>query len=126
MEETEIGRLLNLSSDILKSLVDRRLLRSDQTDSGTYYELSHDSLIKPIMSSGRFSRYINVAVYGFTGIASIILSACVLILTIVSVSEDKITGAVLAVVFLPIAWMLFRWSVRKTKEASVILKRLRI
>jgi hypothetical protein len=135
MEETEIGRLLNLSSDILKSLVDRRLLRSDQTDSGTYCELSHDSLIKPIMTSGRFSRYINVAVYGFMGIASIILSAGVLIVTIVGVSQDisnhifardAEADVVSAVVFLTIAWMLLGWSVRKTKESLVILKRLRI
>jgi hypothetical protein len=55
MEESEITRLLGLRVDTLRTLVDRRLLRSDQTAYGTYYELSHDSLVKPISNSRRMA-----------------------------------------------------------------------
>ncbi len=51
MEESEIKRLLGVQPNTLKTLVDGRLLRADQTADGTYYELSHDSLIKPILDS---------------------------------------------------------------------------
>lgn len=48
MDEKEITRLFKLDSKILESLVDNRLLRSDQRVDTTYYELSHDTLIAPI------------------------------------------------------------------------------
>jgi hypothetical protein len=53
MEESEITRLLGVRSNVLQMLVDRRLLRMDQSIEGNYYELSHDSLIKPVINSRR-------------------------------------------------------------------------
>ena len=53
MEESEIRRVLRVKSITLENLVWKRLLRSDQTDTGKYYELSDNSLIAPIMNLGR-------------------------------------------------------------------------
>jgi hypothetical protein len=53
MEEDELHNQLNLPSEALQQLVDRRLLRSDRRAESTYYELSHDALIQPVLASGR-------------------------------------------------------------------------
>ena len=53
MEESEIKRLTGVDTETLQLLVDRRLLRAEPSDSGTYYELSHDSLIAPVLESRR-------------------------------------------------------------------------
>jgi hypothetical protein len=51
VERTEIRRVLKLQSATLASLVEARLLRSDQRADSWYFELSHDSLIAPILAS---------------------------------------------------------------------------
>jgi len=33
--------------------VERRLLRTDRRSESTYYELSHDALVQPVLASGR-------------------------------------------------------------------------
>jgi hypothetical protein len=53
IDGNEIHRQLKLSGEILGKLVDRRLLRSDQRADSTYYELSHDTLIEPILATSR-------------------------------------------------------------------------
>jgi hypothetical protein len=53
IDEHEIRRQLKLSGEILGKLVDRRLLRSDQRADSTYYELSHDTLVEPVLASSR-------------------------------------------------------------------------
>jgi hypothetical protein len=53
LEENEIHRQLNLSGETLGKLVDRRLLRSDQRADNTYYELSHDTLVEPVLATSR-------------------------------------------------------------------------
>jgi hypothetical protein len=53
MEESEVKRLTGVKPDTLLKLVDRRLLRVDQIAEGSYYELSHDSLISPVLDSRR-------------------------------------------------------------------------
>jgi len=53
IEEHEIERQLKLSGEILAKLVDRRLLRSDQRAGSTYYELSHDTLVEPVLATSR-------------------------------------------------------------------------
>jgi hypothetical protein len=63
MEEGEIERLASVSPETLRMLVDRRLLRSDKTPEATYYELSHDSLIKAVLASKRLSFAFRAAVY---------------------------------------------------------------
>jgi hypothetical protein len=74
MEETEIRRLLWLQPPILKTLVDRRLIRSDETGVGIYYELSHDSLVKPILESGRFGRSVRLMTHLLSTLVSTSLS----------------------------------------------------
>lgn len=53
MEQSEIKRLTGVSEATLEKLVDRRLLRREQTPEADYYELSHDSLVMPIIDSRR-------------------------------------------------------------------------
>ena len=53
VDESEIERLLQIKPSTLQTLVERRLLRADSRANSTYYELSHDSLIAPILASRR-------------------------------------------------------------------------
>jgi hypothetical protein len=53
IETHEIHRRLKLPEEILRKLVDRRLLRADQRADSTYYELSHDTLVEPILATSR-------------------------------------------------------------------------
>jgi len=53
MEESEIQRLVKVRSNTLQKLVDCRLLRVEQSADGNYFELSHDSLIRPVIDSKR-------------------------------------------------------------------------
>lgn len=67
MEETEIERLLRIKPSTLRALVDQRLLRADQSADGIYYELSHDSLIGPVLDSQRWK--FKVRALGSMGVA---------------------------------------------------------
>jgi len=53
MEGGEIRRVLRINEAALNDLVNRRLLRCDQRANTVYYELSHDSLVAPILASRR-------------------------------------------------------------------------
>jgi hypothetical protein len=53
LEEHEIHGQLKLSRETLGRLVAARLLRSENRSENTYYELSHDALVEPILASGR-------------------------------------------------------------------------
>jgi hypothetical protein len=53
LEERELQRLLKLPHDTLSRLVARRLLRTDRRSDSTYYELSHDVLVQPVLASRR-------------------------------------------------------------------------
>ena len=66
LERGEIKRILKLTARDLGDLVDRRLLRSDQRADSWYYELSHDSLVPPILGN-RKTQGIAVGVLGFLG-----------------------------------------------------------
>jgi conflict system STAND superfamily ATPase len=64
LEETEIQKQLNLSPDILRFLVTRRLLRSENRSDSSYYELSHDALIEPVLATRRREALL----YGWLGL----------------------------------------------------------
>ena len=64
LEETEIQKQLNLSPDILRLLVTRRLLRSENRSDSSYYELSHDALIEPVLATRRREALL----YGWLGL----------------------------------------------------------
>jgi hypothetical protein len=53
LEESEIERLTGVKPKTLQALVESRLLRRDQTTAGDYFELSHDSLVVPVLNSRR-------------------------------------------------------------------------
>ncbi len=53
LEENELCQRLNMPRETLGRLVDSRLLRSDSRCESTYYELSHDALVGPILASRR-------------------------------------------------------------------------
>jgi hypothetical protein len=76
-EEYEIQRQLKLSGDILAKLVDRRLLRSDQRADSTYYELSHDTLIEPVLATrrvrGRFLGLLTVGAGALVSLPTVLL-----------------------------------------------------
>ncbi|MFY9918462.1 MAG: hypothetical protein WAL26_08700 [Mycobacterium sp.] len=54
LEEHEIHRQLNLPRETLGQLVAARLLRSENRSENTYYELSHDALVEPVLASSRY------------------------------------------------------------------------
>jgi photosystem II stability/assembly factor-like uncharacterized protein len=53
VEERELRRQLKLPAETLSHLVERRLLRTDRRSDSTYYELSHDALVQPVLASRR-------------------------------------------------------------------------
>jgi hypothetical protein len=53
VEDHQIRRQLNLSAETLQQLVNARLLRSDSRSDSTYYELSHDALVEPVLITSR-------------------------------------------------------------------------
>ncbi len=55
LDERELERQLKLSGEVLKQLVKCRLLRIDPRSNGTYYELSHDALVGPVLEGSRTS-----------------------------------------------------------------------
>lgn len=53
LEEGEIQRTYRLPKEALTELVERRLLRADTRVASVYYELSHDTLVEPILEARR-------------------------------------------------------------------------
>jgi formylglycine-generating enzyme required for sulfatase activity len=53
LEEGEIQRTYRLPNEALAELVERRLLRADTRVASVYYELSHDTLVEPILEARR-------------------------------------------------------------------------
>jgi hypothetical protein len=72
LEENEIHGQLQLSIETLRKLVDRRLLRSDQRADSTYYELSHDTLVEPVLASRRVTGKL-------TGMITVIIGVLILL-----------------------------------------------
>ena len=66
LEENELRRQLGLPSETLDGLVSSRLLRSENRSESTYYELSHDALVEPILAARRTK----AQVMGMLGIGS--------------------------------------------------------
>lgn len=66
LEENELYRQLGLTKETLGCLVANRLLRSETRSESTYYELSHDSLVEPILES----RSAKAQIMGMLGIGS--------------------------------------------------------
>jgi photosystem II stability/assembly factor-like uncharacterized protein len=82
VEERELCRQLKLPREMLDRLVERRLLRTDRRSESTYYELSHDALVQPVLASRRTQALVvgwaNVLAGAIVSGAAILVSlACV-------------------------------------------------
>lgn len=73
VEEHEIHRELHVSRETLNRLVAARLLRSENRSDNTYYELSHDALVEPILASNRYRAQIKAMLgIGYGAVLSLV------------------------------------------------------
>jgi hypothetical protein len=83
VEEHEIHGQLKLSRETLGRLVAARLLRSENRSESTYYELSHDALVEPILASSRGkARAMAMLGIGYGALAILVFSAFTLVAVI--------------------------------------------
>jgi hypothetical protein len=93
LEEHQIHRELHLPRETLGRLVGARLLRSESRSDNTYYELSHDALVEPILASNRYkARGMAMVGIGYYG-ALLLLSCLVLVLGGGAVILDSLMSA---------------------------------
>ena len=127
MEESEIRRLTRVWPETLHLLVERRLLRAEPSDSGTYYELSHDSLIAPVLDSRRvwfFARAILLCFMLFGGGLLLLISMGG---TLAAMLQAKFSAAHLFLVPFAVflAWGGVSWVRRKFREIVEMWRRSR-
>lgn len=86
IEEHELRKQLRLSERALAQLVDSRLLRTDRRSDSTYYELSHDALVEPVLATRRTQALLlgwSAIVFGSIGICvSALLVLCFVVILI--------------------------------------------
>lgn len=129
LEESEIVRLTGVKPEILRLLVERRLLRRDQTMVGDYYELSHDSLVAPVMNSRRLWFIAKAGLLLIPALLAAVYGIYSLIFAIiVPFLEDFSFETALWAVPLALGsgYVLVRFGVRKFREARDYLRRGRI
>jgi photosystem II stability/assembly factor-like uncharacterized protein len=88
VEERELRRQLKLPVETLSHLVESRLLRTDRRSDSTYYELSHDALVQPVLASRRMQALF----VGWSALAAgsvVILSALFLLVVAVAMLNDS-------------------------------------
>jgi hypothetical protein len=127
IDGNEIHRQLKLSGEVLGKLVNRRLLRSDQRADSTYYQLSHDTLLEPVMTTRRVKRRFLGSLVVCAGalllLASVVSTLGVLLMPIGVVYERSIKAAksetlwyirfsVIGTLIFFVAISSFRWGVR--------------
>src|SRR5262249_36355138 len=66
LNEYQIRQQLGLYRETLQQLVNKRLLRSDSRTDTTYYELSHDALVEPVLTATRAQALL----FGWVGAAT--------------------------------------------------------
>ncbi len=126
VEERELLRQLKLPRETLSQLVERRLLRTDRRSDSTYYELSHDALVQPVLASRRLqAMVVSWAAVLAGSIVGLAAGGVILILVAYLFSSSKKTGSdyfafsVLVLLFLflgtaGLAW--FRSGIRKLRR----------
>jgi hypothetical protein len=93
IEEHEIQRQLKLSGEILERLVDRRLLRSDQRADSIYYELSHDTLVEPVLATRRLKgRFFGLLAACAGGLLSLIFSTGLVLIGVAGFNIESERG----------------------------------
>jgi hypothetical protein len=112
IEEQVLQEGFNLPHDVFQHLLERRLLRIDRRADSTYYELSHDSLVQPILESHRtkavvigFLARIGALVSAFCAVTCAVSAAIFPFLTIFSheFEGEKWLGFVMGPVYLLMA-----------------------
>lgn len=78
LEEGYIARRYNVSRKLLSQLVDGRLLRSESRVGSFYYELSHDTLVQPILESRRGRKTKRNRIFILSLVSIMIVAAIVL------------------------------------------------
>jgi hypothetical protein len=93
LNEYEIRQQLGLYRETLQQLVNKRLLRSDSRADTTYYELSHDALVEPVLTATRA----RALLFGWVGAAA---------------------GAVLAILFISLGSMFVLAAIMYTYQST--------
>jgi hypothetical protein len=122
LEESEIKRLTGVRVETLKILIDRRLLRVNHSDNGSYYELSHDSLVKPLIESLRWRLVRNMV------LISPFLAYFIEMPILVGVGDKRGVHWVESVIFsssLVVTFVVIGWFLRKVQESWSMFRRLR-
>jgi hypothetical protein len=130
MEESEICRQLSLQPASLRLLLEGRLLRVDHTVDGDYYELSHDSLIGPVLDTrrawfaGRAVVVLAIALVFFLGFAMVVWM--ILRTTFSSiVAREPVAALVWASILGVVLTFLMRTALRHLREFRDLWRRLR-
>jgi photosystem II stability/assembly factor-like uncharacterized protein len=107
LEEHELQRQLKLPRETLSLLVERRLLRTDRRSDSTYYELSHDALVQPVLASRRMQALALSWVALLAGWLTLLLGGGVIVMCVVLIvsdlfkqarkTDDYVGGAILIV-----------------------------
>src|SRR5262249_43806037 len=133
--ESEIKRHTSVDPTTLRTLVDHRLLRADQTPEGTYYELSQDSLINAVLGSSRWSFTFRAGLYLFAGALCLLFSflffCYVFVWPIVFwKSEHEWDDFLMLGLVVPfsglVGWILWRAGIRNLKKYKDMRHRSRI
>ena len=91
LERGEIMRMLNLGPNTLNKLVNSRLLRSDPRADSWYYELSHDSLVSPVLAT-RKPQAIAIGALGLVASVLGCISGVLLLVVAVSPVHQDVRG----------------------------------
>ncbi len=129
MEESEITRLVRVNSDTLRTLVDRRLLRADQSAEGTYYELSHDSLIGPVLDSRRLLFLLRAVVLLILVVVGVVVSLTLglgMIGGVIQGAEEPLEAVILVAFFAMLLWVSVQWAIRNVRGVKDMWRRSRI
>ncbi len=93
LEENEILRQIDLPRGALGRLVGSRLLRSENRSDSTYYELSHDALVQPILAARqRKTTTMGWSGVGFGGLLFLLSSIVVILFTHLFIFEYQFSA----------------------------------
>jgi photosystem II stability/assembly factor-like uncharacterized protein len=89
VEGRELRLQLKLPPEILNDLVERRLLRTDRRSDSTYYELSHDALVQPVLEGRRVQALVVGGVAVLAGAVCLLAAALLLLIVVFGLFSDK-------------------------------------
>ena len=89
VEGRELRLQLKLPPEILSDLVERRLLRTDRRSDSTYYELSHDALVQPVLEGRRVQALVVGGAAVLAGVMSLLVAALLLLIIVFGLIGEK-------------------------------------